>query len=393
MKTKSSPPAWFLFVLLALAAGACRFFTPPPAPPPLPEVEQVIPATLPPQMEPVLPTPPPATPPILNLPVLLDPQALRNAVYRLPDIAYYHEIFPEIEADGSFRLQDGVLELESADDPMLRLYLFLGEPVASGDLNGDGADDAVVVLGYNSGGTGTFYHLAAVLNRDGLPEAAGAYFIGDRVIIQQVLVRDGLVVGSLIIHGPEDGACCPTQPSSLALLFKGGRLVDAIADQVAGPAESAILALQAQDMSALAALVHPDLRLRFSPYAFVHDGDLVFQAGQIPALMTDPTVYEWGMFDGSGEPIRLAFWEYYQRFIYTRDFANAPQISYNQRLGYSSMIDNSRQFYPVAVIVEYHFPGQDPQYGGLDWRSLRLVFVQEGERWYLIGIINDEWTT
>jgi len=30
------------------------------------------------------------------------------------------------------------------------------------------------------------------------------------------------------------------------------------------------------------------------------------------------------------------------------------------------------------MVVEYHFPGIDPQYGGLDWRSLRLVFQQSG---------------
>jgi len=42
--------------------------------------------------------------------------------------------------------------------------------------------------------------------------------------------------------------------------------------------------------------------------------------------------------------------------------------------------------------VEYHFPGIDPQYGGLDWRSLRLVFQQSGGEWYLVGIIHDQWT-
>ena len=45
-----------------------------------------------------------------------------------------------------------------------------------------------------------------------------------------------------------------------------------------------------------------------------------------------------------------------------------------------------------AMVVEYHFPGFDPQYGGLDWASLRLVFQEFEGRWVLVGIIHDEWT-
>ncbi len=55
-------------------------------------------------------------------------------------------------------------------------------------------------------------------------------------------------------------------------------------------------------------------------------------------------------------------------------------------------IDNSQEYYPGAMVVEYHFPGFDPQYGGLDWASLRLVFQEFEGRWVLVGIIHDEWT-
>jgi hypothetical protein len=44
------------------------------------------------------------------------------------------------------------------------------------------------------------------------------------------------------------------------------------------------------------------------------------------------------------------------------------------------------------MIVEYYFPGFDPQYGGMDWRSLKLVFSQADGSWNLAGIIHDEWT-
>ncbi len=44
------------------------------------------------------------------------------------------------------------------------------------------------------------------------------------------------------------------------------------------------------------------------------------------------------------------------------------------------------------VFIEYHFSGFEEEYGGMDWVSLRLVFVQEGGQWYLVGLVNDRWT-
>ena len=50
------------------------------------------------------------------------------------------------------------------------------------------------------------------------------------------------------------------------------------------------------------------------------------------------------------------------------------------------------EYYQSAVVVEFYFPGFDPQYAGMDWRSLRLVFMQQGSDWFLVGIIHDQWT-
>lgn len=152
-------------------------------------------------------------------------------------------------------------------------------------------------------------------------------------------------------------------------------------------------ALKEQDFQALASYADPQNGVRFSPYANVSDSDLVFTAAQIPALMTDATKYTWGVADGSGQPIELTFGEYYAKFIYDVDFASAPQVALNQRLGVSTTIDNSAEYYPGAMIVEYYFPGSDPKFSGMDWHSLRLVFQEYQGQWYLSGIIHDQWTT
>ncbi|OQA22175.1 MAG: hypothetical protein BWY63_00948 [Chloroflexi bacterium ADurb.Bin360] len=154
----------------------------------------------------------------------------------------------------------------------------------------------------------------------------------------------------------------------------------------------ALAALKAQDMAALAALAHPTQGVRFSPYAFVRDEDLVFTPAQLNGAFSDSTVYEWGAYDGSGEPINLTFAGYYQEFIFDQDYTTAEAVSANERLGQGNSIDNSQEAYPGAMVVEYHFPGFNPDYEGMDWVSLRLVFQEFEGRWVLVGIIHDQWT-
>ncbi len=157
--------------------------------------------------------------------------------------------------------------------------------------------------------------------------------------------------------------------------------------------DTVIEALHDRDLDRLARLVHPTQGIRFSPYAFVHEADILVAVEDVPNLFSKDTVLLWGVYDGSGAPIELTFASYYDQFIYDQDFANAEEIGYDRRIGgEGGMINNISDFYPGGVMVEYHFTGFDPDYGGLDWRSLRLVFMQEGDEWFLVGIVHDEWT-
>ena len=159
-------------------------------------------------------------------------------------------------------------------------------------------------------------------------------------------------------------------------------------------ADQVIEAMHDRDMDRLASLVHPTLGIRFSPYAYVHEADILVAVEDVPNLLSQETVVLWGAYDGSGAPIELTFAQYYDQFLYDQDFANAEEIGYNRRIGgEGGMVNNIPDFYPGGVMVEYHFSGFEPDYGGLDWRSLRLVFAQDGEEWFLIGIVHDEWTT
>jgi hypothetical protein len=143
----------------------------------------------------------------------------------------------------------------------------------------------------------------------------------------------------------------------------------------------------------LAATVHPTQSVRFSPYTFVREGtDLSFTAEQLPGLWADPAVYTWGVFDGSGEPIELTFQNYFERFVYDVEFAQPHAVGFDTFVGAGNTINNIREVYPSALVVEYYFEGFDPDLGGMDWRSLRLVLEEHGGVWYLVGIVHDEWT-
>lgn len=157
-------------------------------------------------------------------------------------------------------------------------------------------------------------------------------------------------------------------------------------------ASEVVQTLKNQDFISLSSYVHPIDGVRFSPYAFVQETDQIFSNDKVANLMADSKVYSWGAYAGTGESINLSFPEYYSKFIYDVDFADAPQLAFNRRLSSSNSIDNSAEFYPRSMFIEYYYPGFDPQYGGMDWRSLRLVFSEYEDIWYLVGIIHDEWT-
>lgn len=180
--------------------------------------------------------------------------------------------------------------------------------------------------------------------------------------------------------------------------YLAGQVGD-VSDDIATQAAQAVLALRDHDLSKLAGLVHPVKGVTFSPYTFVRplqgqpgEADLVFSRDQLHGLWTDATVHHWGYYDGSGLPIDLTFRNYYGKFVYDVNFCQPEDIGFAEIIGQGNSINNIAEVWPAAVTVEYHFSGFDPQYAGMDWRSLRLVFEQADGVWYLVGIVHDQWT-
>jgi hypothetical protein len=170
-------------------------------------------------------------------------------------------------------------------------------------------------------------------------------------------------------------------------------------EAVAMRATAIIQTIAVKDLDALSQFVHPQQGVRFSPYPYVLTGsegegtaNLVFSAAELPSLFGDPTVYQWGIFDGSGAPIEMTFSAYWARFVYDADFARPQVIGFGEAIGQGNTINNIPQVYPQGVMIEYHFRNFVPAYEGLDWRSLRLVLEPYEGEWYLVGIVHAEWT-
>ena len=154
-----------------------------------------------------------------------------------------------------------------------------------------------------------------------------------------------------------------------------------------------IYAFSIKDFETISNYVHPTKGVRFTPYTYVDlERDLVFNKKEIKNFLDDKKVYLWGYYDGSGEEIKLTAGEYYSKFIYSKDFKNAEKIGYNEVLSFGNALENQFEVYDNPIVVEYYFSGFEPEYEGLDWQSLRLVFEKYENNWYLVGVIHNQWT-
>ena len=134
--------------------------------------------------------------------------ALRNAAYR------------NLNTESGFvQLTDGKFE-----DAEAGLTVTLTDFYAVGDINGDGADDAVVILVSETAGS-SFVSLAGLVATDDGHTPAGVVLLGDRVRVNELSVANGIVTVDYQRLRPTDDPCCPTQMVTAAYALRRGLLV------------------------------------------------------------------------------------------------------------------------------------------------------------------------
>ena len=144
----------------------------------------------------------------------LSQAVLLNSTYRSPDW-------------GEFQLKDGVYYRTpptSQESPESYTTHIQG-PVFYGDINADGLEDALVILSTQNGGSGHFVELAVVLNQNGAAYNISTIYLGDRVVVESGRVENGTIVLGMLVQGPNDSLCCPSQFVTWNFVLNGDQLM------------------------------------------------------------------------------------------------------------------------------------------------------------------------
>ncbi|OFY83526.1 MAG: hypothetical protein A3F72_12950, partial [Bacteroidetes bacterium RIFCSPLOWO2_12_FULL_35_15] len=154
-----------------------------------------------------------------------------------------------------------------------------------------------------------------------------------------------------------------------------------------------MMTIKNKDFKKLADYIHPTLGVRFSPYAYIDPtNDIKFTPEKFLENINVPNKLNWGSYDPSGDKIFLTINDYFLQFVYSADFLNAEKRSVNKMIGGGNSLNNLKTIYNDCDFSESYFSGFDKKLGGMDWCSLRLVFKKYNEKYYLVGIVHDQWT-
>jgi basic membrane protein A len=127
-------------------------------------------------------------------------EALRNAEYQV-----------EYTASGTAPLSNGEYREPAAPGSASEVVVQISDFVAFGDMTGDGADEAAVILASSGGGSGTFYDLVIMQDQNGTPTQIASTFLGDRIKINSLTIENGNVAVDMVTQGPNDPMVNPTQ--------------------------------------------------------------------------------------------------------------------------------------------------------------------------------------
>ncbi|MDQ1161208.1 hypothetical protein QE422_001576 [Chryseobacterium sp. SORGH_AS 447] len=155
--------------------------------------------------------------------------------------------------------------------------------------------------------------------------------------------------------------------------------------------EGVLQALKDKNYKRFADFIHPEKGVRFSMYAFVSpEGDKLFSKSDFIKYQPTKTIFTWGALDGSGDLYKSTITDYLIKWVYSKDFATG-QVSINEFQGKGNSMNNLKEIYPKADFTENFVKGSESN-PEMDWKCLRLVFEQYQGKYYLIGVVNDQWT-
>lgn len=122
-------------------------------------------------------------------------------------------------------LNDGTAQTNDPSAGASQTTTKIFESNAQGDINGDGLADTAVILTQNSGGSGTFYYIAAAINSAGGYKGTNAVLLGDRIAPQNNQIQNGeIIVNYADRKAGEDFSVQPSEGKSMYLVYSNNEL-------------------------------------------------------------------------------------------------------------------------------------------------------------------------
>ena len=149
--------------------------------------------------------------------------------------------------------------------------------------------------------------------------------------------------------------------------------------------------LKAKDYTRFSSYIPPEKGVQFSMYAYIQPNqDKRFSRQEFIKYASTNIKFTWGEKDGSGDKLVLSIKDYFNNWVFNRDFTKG-EYQLNTFKGSGNSLNNLQETYAGFNFTENFLPGSE-QYSGMDWNSLRLVFEELHGTYYLVAVINDEWT-
>jgi len=150
-------------------------------------------------------------------------------------------------------------------------------------------------------------------------------------------------------------------------------------------------ALKTDNYDIFANYIHPQKGVRFSMYAFVDKNeDKHFSKADFEKFHSSKIIFTWGSRDGSGEIYKSTLKSYLKDWVFKKDFTKS-EYSPDKFLAGGNSLNNLKEIYPNSDFTENYISGTE-KYGGMDWNTLRFVFEEFKGKFYMVAVINDEWT-
>ncbi|WP_300455677.1 hypothetical protein [Desulfobacula sp.] len=122
-------------------------------------------------------------------------------------------------------LHNGYSESSVVPGSAVKMVTRIFNPPVKGDLDGDGDEDAGLILVHNPGGSGTFYYVTAAINTGGQYRSTNTVLLGDRIFPNDLTIVHGVIVAGYKDRGVnEPMTTIPSVEKKVCLPYENERL-------------------------------------------------------------------------------------------------------------------------------------------------------------------------